>query len=87
LTIRVESDRLRELAARLLDCDFVVGLDREVDGVRARVRPPRRFFEWFGRLVVAEGFDIRRLESLDESTSDVLTYLLGGVARPGGEAS
>ena len=39
---------------------------------------PRRFFEAFGRLVVEEQLDVRRLEPLDESAHAILGYLLGG---------
>jgi ABC-2 type transport system ATP-binding protein len=42
-----------------------------------RARNPRKFFQDFGRLVIEESLDIRRLESLDDSTQAVLGYLLG----------
>jgi hypothetical protein len=43
-----------------------------------RARNPQRFFREFGRLVLEEWYEIRHLETLDDSTEAVLTYLLGG---------
>ena len=43
-----------------------------------RARNPRRFFQEFGRLVVSEMLEVRRLEPLDESAHAILGYLLGG---------
>lgn len=78
LTVRLACDRNRELAALLLDLDEVVGLDREEPYLLVRARSPRQFFRRLGRLVIEEGFEVRHLETLDESTQDVLGYLLGG---------
>jgi ABC-2 type transport system ATP-binding protein len=82
LSVRVEVDRPRELARRLLDDPDVVGLDLETDEtgeyVILRAKHPERFFRNFGRCVVEERFDVRRLEPLDDSAHAVLGYLLGG---------
>ncbi|MCI0640402.1 MAG: ABC transporter ATP-binding protein [Gemmataceae bacterium] len=79
LSVRVASDRNRALAAALLDCEDVVGLDRLPgdEGLIVRARHPRRFFEKITALAIEENIEIRRLETLDESTQDVLGYLLG----------
>jgi ABC-2 type transport system ATP-binding protein len=80
LSIRVRSDQNQQLAVHLLGCDEVVGLDR-VDGdttLIVRARNPRRFFRKLADLVINEHIEIRHLETLDESTHDVLSYLLGG---------
>jgi len=59
----------------------VVGVDLgdgSADSLVVRARNPRRFFEDFGRMVLAENLDVTRLEPLDESAHAVLGYLLGG---------
>ena len=43
-----------------------------------KARNPKRFFEAFGRLVVDEQLEVRRVEPLDESAHAILGYLLGG---------
>ena len=82
LSVRVDVDRPRDLARRLIDLPDVVGVDLEAgdeaDSLVLRARHPQRFFRAFGELVVAGGFDVRRLEPLDESAHAVLGYLLGG---------
>ncbi|MBI3411529.1 MAG: ABC transporter ATP-binding protein [Planctomycetes bacterium] len=79
LSIRVASDQNKVLATALLDCDDVVGLDRlPDDALLVRARNPRRFFQRLTELVISEHLEISHLESLDESTHDVLGYLLGG---------
>jgi ABC-2 type transport system ATP-binding protein len=80
LSIRLGCEEARHLAALLLGCEDVVGLDR-VDGEETlivRARNPRRFFRKLADLVIEENLEIRHLETLDESTRDVLGYLLGG---------
>jgi ABC-2 type transport system ATP-binding protein len=64
------------ISTRLLEWEEVVGLDRNDDSVVVRARNPRRFFERLGQLAIEEDLDIRHLETLDESTQDVLGYLL-----------
>jgi ABC-2 type transport system ATP-binding protein len=46
--------------------------------VQVRARNPRRFFQELTRLVLEEWYEIRHLETLDDSTHAVLGYLLGG---------
>ncbi|HWY86245.1 MAG TPA: ABC transporter ATP-binding protein [Gemmataceae bacterium] len=80
LSIRIRCRQSRQLAALLLACDNVVGLDRVAgdDSLVVRARNPRRFFRKLAELVIEEHLDIHHLETLDESTQDVLGYLLGG---------
>lgn len=80
LSIRVSSTQNRRLATLLLECEDVVGLDRVAgdETLVVRARNPRRFFRKLAELVIEEQLDIRHLEPLDDSTRDVLTYLLGG---------
>jgi hypothetical protein len=64
----------------------VVGLDlgdsppdiHDAGTIVIRARNPRSFFREFGRLVIEEGIEVRRLEMLDASAQKILGYLLGG---------
>lgn len=78
LSVRVESDRPRELAAAALGLPEVVGVEVLADGLVVRATHPPRFFPAFSRLVAAGGYDVTRLEPLDESAHAILGYLLGG---------
>jgi ABC-2 type transport system ATP-binding protein len=85
LTVRVdvEAARARDLAMAVLKLPTVVGVELgEADAgegrVLVRARQPQHFFRELGRLVLEEAFDVRRLETLDDSTEAVLGYLLGG---------
>jgi ABC-2 type transport system ATP-binding protein len=79
LSIRIRSRQQRRLAELLLGCADVVGLDRVTgDELIVRARTPRRFFQTIARLAIDEDIEITHLETLDESTRDVLGYLLGG---------
>jgi ABC-2 type transport system ATP-binding protein len=78
LSIRVEGDEPRRLGSALLNLAEVVGVEF-VDGdtLVVRARNPRHFFRKFGALVLEENFDIRCLETLDDSAHAILGYLLG----------
>jgi ABC-2 type transport system ATP-binding protein len=80
LSVRVDVDRPRDLARRLLDASDVIGCDvgGEEGSVVVRATHPRRFYEAFGRLVVEEMIEVRRLEPLDDTAHAILGYLLGG---------
>jgi len=88
LAIRIDVASPREVASHLLDLPEVVGIElcdplpdeTESNGLIVRARNPRKFFCDFGRLVIEEGFDVRRVESIDDSTQAILGYLLGGRA-------
>ena len=81
LSIRIGSDQNRVLAGLLLDMDEVVGVDRDERHLLVRAKNPRRFFQRLGEIVIDRMIEIRHLETLDESTHDVLGYLLGGKPR------
>jgi ABC-2 type transport system ATP-binding protein len=75
----------RELAAALLRLPDVVGVELLEDGqaddlsrVLVRARNPQRFFADLARLVLHEWYEIRHLQTLDDSAQAVLGYLLGG---------
>jgi ABC-2 type transport system ATP-binding protein len=78
LTIRIVSDQNGVLGGLLLELEDVVGVERADRYLVVRARNPRRFFELLGGLVIDRMIEIQHLETLDESTHDVLGYLLGG---------
>jgi len=83
LSVRIDVDRVRDLARLLLAIPEVlaVELDGKTGGLVIKARHPKRFLQAFGRLVIAEQFEVRRLEPLDESAHAILGYLLGGSGR------
>lgn len=85
LSIRIESDRPRDLARLLLAVPEVLAVDVAPKGdspaLEIKARNPKRFFEAFTQLVIEEQLDIRRVEPLDESAHAILGYLLGGSGR------
>jgi ABC-2 type transport system ATP-binding protein len=82
LSVRIVSDRPRELAGQLLALTDVVGIELgEADALTVQARNPQGFFRAFTRLVLEEDFDVRHLETLDDSTHAVLGYLLGAPVR------
>jgi ABC-2 type transport system ATP-binding protein len=79
LSILVASDQPRPLAGALLRLPDVVGVELgDRDSLVVRARNPQRFFQEFAGLVLEENYDIRRLETLDDSAHAILGYLLGG---------
>jgi ABC-2 type transport system ATP-binding protein len=81
LSVRVDVDRPRDLARRLLGLPEVIGCDLDPDdpaAVVVRARHPKRFYQAFGQLVVDELIEVRRLEPLDDTAHAILGYLLGG---------
>ena len=78
LTIRISSDQDRRLACALLDIPDVVGVEMQNGvGLFVRARNPRQFFKQLAALVLEEDYELRHLETLDDSTHAVLGYLLG----------
>jgi ABC-2 type transport system ATP-binding protein len=79
LSIRVEAEQPRRLAAALMALADVVGVELEEDGaVVVRARNPRKFFKELAALVLDDGHEVRAVETLDESAEAILGYLLGG---------
>ncbi len=77
LSIRVDSDRPRELAAALLSLPTVLGVELDgASGVLVRAAGPREFFTAFTDLVLDEDFDIQHLQTLDRSAQAILDYLM-----------
>ncbi len=81
-------DRRRDFAGALLRLPDVVGVElledepgeESIGRLLVRARNPRTFFRDLARLVQEERYEIRRLQTLDESAQAVLGYLLGGGA-------
>ena len=83
LTVRIDTDRPRDIGKLLFDLDDVLAVDLESrpGSVLVRTRNPKRFFADFQRLTLEERLDVSHLETIDESTHAVLGYLLGGSGR------
>ena len=75
-SIHIACDRNQVLARRLLEWDNVLGLDRDDTGLTLRVRRPRVFFQRLASLIREEQFEVTQVKTLDDSTQDVLGYLL-----------
>jgi ABC-2 type transport system ATP-binding protein len=79
LSIRIDCSEKRRLASFLLELEDVIGLDLgEGESLTVRARNPRQFFPKLTRLVLEESFDVRHLETLDDSAQAILGYLLSG---------
>ena len=85
LSVRIDVDQARRVAQLVLEIPEVLAVDVDAKGDGARLivkaRSPKRFFAAFGRLVIEEQLDVRRVEPLDESAHAILGYLLGGSGR------
>jgi ABC-2 type transport system ATP-binding protein len=82
LSVRIDSDQPRRLARELLGMEEVVGVELGEAGVLiVQARNPRSFFRRLAQLVIEEGIEVQRLETLDDSAQAVLGYLMGGSRR------
>src|SRR4051794_32451730 len=78
LSVRIDCDQSRRLAACLVDLEDVAGVELgEGETLIVKARNPRRFFHELTGLVLEEDFEVRHLEPLDGSTHAILGYLLG----------
>jgi ABC-2 type transport system ATP-binding protein len=78
LSVRIDCDQPRRLAACLVDLEDVAGVElSEGETIVVKARNPRRFFRELTGLVLEEDFEVRHLETLDDSTHAILGYLLG----------
>lgn len=76
--VRLDVDRPRDLARRLVDVDGVLAVELDGEGLVVRANHPLKFFPALGRLIVEEGVAVSRMEPLDDSAHAILGYLLGG---------
>lgn len=82
LSVRIDCDRHRNLAALIVTWNDVAGVDAIGEQTLViRARNPRRFFRMLTRLILEEDLEIRHLEPLDDSAHAILGYLLGGSGR------
>jgi ABC-2 type transport system ATP-binding protein len=87
LTIRIDTDQPRCLAALLVNSPDIVGIEFEpkvlqreanAGSLIVRAKHPQRFFKEVMRLVIEHNVNLYRLEALDDSAHAILGYLLGG---------
>lgn len=78
LSVRIEVDRPRDVAQLLLRMSEVVSVEIRDESLVVKSHHAKRFFREFGKLVIAEGLDVRQMEPLDDSAHAILGYLLGG---------
>lgn len=79
LAVLIACNEPRRFAGLLLTMPDVVGVELgERDTLVVRACNPPRFFRSLAELVLEEDFEIRHLETLDDSAKAILGYLLGG---------
>jgi ABC-2 type transport system ATP-binding protein len=79
LSILIASDQSRQLAGALLALPDVVGIDMgDGDTLVVRARNPQRFFQALAGLILEDNYDVRHLETLDDTAHAILGYLLSG---------
>jgi ABC-2 type transport system ATP-binding protein len=77
MSVRIDSDAPRKLAAAVLDLPDVLGVELTgLHSVVVRTHHPLRFFSNLGQFLAKEAISIQRLETLDASTQAVLDYVL-----------
>ncbi len=76
--VRIDLDRPRDLARRLIDAEGVLAVEWDATGVLVRAERPAAFFPALGKIIVEERVAVTRLEPLDDSAHAILGYLLGG---------
>jgi ABC-2 type transport system ATP-binding protein len=78
LTIRIESPQARRLAALCMERPTVAQVEIHGDAVTVRTTNPPAFFAELNELIVAQGIDVERLETLDAGAEAVFGYLQRG---------
>ncbi len=83
LSIRLSCDRNKHLASLLLQMEEIVGIERPEGDAYLIVQAthPQSFFTKLNHLVIEEQLEMQHMETLDESTEDILSYLLGAGIR------
>jgi ABC-2 type transport system ATP-binding protein len=77
MSVRIDSNAPRKLAAALLDLPDVLGVELAgLHSIVVRAHHPLRFFSNLGQFLAQEAISIQRLETLDASTQAVLNYVL-----------
>jgi ABC-2 type transport system ATP-binding protein len=79
LTVRIDNDQPRVLAAALLQLPEVLGVELAGGGtLTVRAKQPLQFFRNIAQLVLEEGFEIAHLETLDCSAQAIFDYVVSG---------
>jgi ABC-2 type transport system ATP-binding protein len=84
--VRVECDRPRELAARVLGEDHVVRVQFEDGVVEIETRAPDRLYDALPRIVLESGLTVTSLGSPDDNMQAVFEYLTSASATSGAKA-
>ncbi|HUY91382.1 MAG TPA: ABC transporter ATP-binding protein [Pirellulales bacterium] len=77
LTVEIAADSPRRLAALLALAPEVQSIELRDSALVVRTIAPTRFFAALGELVVQNGFEVRRLQTLDAGADAVFGYLEG----------
>ncbi|MBI1901958.1 MAG: ABC transporter ATP-binding protein [Planctomycetia bacterium] len=75
LTLGIDVDRPRELAALLVQTPHVRAIEVHGHSITLRTLSPAQFHAQFGDLVTRHGFEVHRLETLDAGADAVFSYL------------
>ena len=75
LTVGLSGSQPRRLASLLVAMDSVTSVDVRDDVLTVRVHQPAKFFPELNALVVEEGLELTRLETLDAGADAVFAYL------------
>jgi ABC-2 type transport system ATP-binding protein len=78
LTLGIDVDRPRELAALLVQTPHVRAIEVHGETITLRTLSPTQFHAQFGELVTRQGFEVHRLETLDAGADAVFSYLQQG---------
>jgi ABC-2 type transport system ATP-binding protein len=73
--VRVECDRPRELAARLIGEEHVVRVQFEAGVVEIETRAPDRLYEALPPIFLSAGLQVKSLGSPDDNMQAVFEYL------------
>lgn len=79
LTVRIDIDQPRVLAAALLQLPEVLGVDLAGGAtLTVRAKQPLQFFRNIAQLVLDEGHEIHHMETLDCSAQAIFDYVVSG---------
>ena len=82
LQVRINSDRIRDLAGRLVQWAQVRGVElRGAEELVVQILRPSEFFRQFADLVLDEGFEVGRLQTTDASAGAIFDYVMQESAR------
>jgi ABC-2 type transport system ATP-binding protein len=74
-TVAIVAGEARRLAGLLIDSAEVRSVELRDDSLVVRTRNPRQFFTALGQVVLENGLELRRVETLDAGADAVFEYL------------